>query len=77
MAEYDLDKEIQEAAENMHEALEILMNEGFIQKQVEHLARYVAAAIIHSQYAILRANREIRSESESARQPGAFQTKVL
>ena len=77
MAEYDLDEEIQEAAENMQEALENLLQEGFTEKQVEHLGRYVAAAIVHSQYVILRANREIKSESESACQPGAFQSKVL
>jgi hypothetical protein len=75
MAEYDLDEDIQKAAEDMQEALQTLVNEGFTKKQVEHLAKYVAASILRNQCAILKANREIKGES--ACQPGAFQTKVL
>ena len=71
----NLDEEMQKAEENMQEALETLVEEGFTKKQVEHLARYVAASIVRSQYAILKANPEIKSES--AFQPGAFQSKVL
>jgi hypothetical protein len=70
-----LDDDIQKSAGDRQEALETLLEEGFTKKQVEHLARYVAASILHNQLVILKTNREIKSES--ACQPGAFQTKVL
>ena len=75
MAEHDLDEEIQKAEESMQEALVTLLEEGFTEKQVEYLARYVAASIVRSQFAILKANRDI--QRESAFEPGAFQTRVL
>jgi hypothetical protein len=66
----DVDGELQKAAENMEVAMNSLMKAGFTKEQLEQLERYVHAAIVHSQYAILKADREIRNEA-------AFQSKVL
>ena len=65
----DVDGELQKAAENMEVAMESLMKAGFTQEQLDHLSRYVQAAIAHSHWSIAKAGREIRSEA-------AFQTAV-
>ncbi len=53
----------------MDDAEFALLKAGFTEEQLEHISKYVYFAIAHSQYSILKADREIRSEA-------TFQTKV-
>lgn len=80
----DLEQELRRTEEDMSIAASSLRDAGFTEEQMEQLGRYVHAAIAHNHYAILKAGREVRAEataqdfkSESAFQPGAFQTKVV
>jgi hypothetical protein len=68
-------EEVKEAQESIEEARSALLASGFTAEQMEQLGKFVLASISLVQYAILEAAQDIKSES--AFQPGAFQTKVL
>jgi hypothetical protein len=73
--QFDLDDELRKTEEDKNTAASALLKVGFTEEQLEQLSRYVHASIAHRQYSILKAGREIRSES--AFQPGAFQSKIV
>ncbi len=71
----NLEGEIQKAEESIAEAKAALLESGITAEQMEHLGKFVLASIALTQYHIANAAQNIKSES--AFQPGSFQTKVL
>jgi hypothetical protein len=71
----NLDEEIENAKESIEEAKHTLLASGITAEQMEQLGKFVGASILLIQYGILKGGKAITSES--AFQPGEFQTKVL
>jgi hypothetical protein len=66
----DFDDQIGAAQADMKDAADTLLELGFPQEQWHQITKFIAAAIIHSQWAIAKANAEISKEA-------TFQSKVL
>jgi hypothetical protein len=70
-----VEEEIRKAEDSIDAAKAALLASGFTTEQIEQLGRFVMSSIALIQYGIMKADKDIKSES--AFQPGSFQTKVV